>query len=1409
MDLEGHKCSVCGSSFSVKSNLTRHMQLHGPKGYVCEVCGKSFSLKQQLSSHQKQHLYPCIRLYRQGEAKLQCTDAAKSVAVAPSKAVDPSCVDSEKAEAAAKKAGGEMWKGQLVVTFGKYAGQSFRWLLENDVGWVIWLLSEYCQKGEKNDLLKWQKERLLQYAREFPPVTFHLDKRLEESRKDKGKKAESTLSKFQQDPDYASDAELLAAAETVLEESEVAVSTQLTTWGELTPAVSQDSSHSLSTSQGRPSSPVDTSASETGNILLEGWQKYWEHPPPSTQANGIAPPNIKWLKCDEMYGLFERPSRYKNAKGEIVERRLLKEKMQFHPPPIPTSVKGGLPNMMAFFTTPAFFWRPVGVMQAKIRCPSSNCPAPPGEYLEKKGFGSYARQVCGMKYNYTLLTEKLKCSHCEKMRRALSKTHSDADSEDEDSHHVQQYIWLAHSPKILMNLAPAIRSMFPAILCGKRAIDKGVVTLLNDRVNSVSMNKVQRVLQQGHDEWYVERRDLYQTLLYEAHTAGSAPSQKSILSFVKAAGTYTPPLPRTPLPCARVLRRAHMIMEMERMPVYRTSILSVTGEILCIDGTRKVLKKIYGDGQGTMQYVTSVLNEWGQFLTTVVVAAESEGCYRRMAKGLMGRFERAKAPAPTVIYADNNCCRDSGSSFLENLFGDWVQKGTVVRLDIRHWLHRWDAVVIKQSHAKYGVFMSALAGAVLAYYKDDMMLLIQAVRKGNQELYASLSDEDMIAFLKPHQIRSYVRRITRGVEETASAIESIITEFKGSAGLDIDGIHLFKSAQAVDSHWATASKHLRCMQDPPGIQLYVSVKVVVLNGVRLNKYRCRRGSNSLEGLHSHLYNAIPSQRCGVMPFQVYLIAFAVQWNSRMKSLRVAGGHGRQTWCMDPRQIQRLNQQADVLFGKEHVLEPNFASPMPYPAVYKDPDEEELLGVEYAMCQSTSFTARNYYAQQVEEEQSREEEETAEQSEDKLSDEGVDMGAESEEDPMDTVSDKHVILTQSEQVEEEDSPALQDVLMTQSHLHLPGLEEGEALALLILELADNSDRHLVPADLRLKIGNAVGALHEHDRSAANFVKRYESRWGYTLFGRCFGADTPETRAAQKTKFSWMKYPQSAQVTEDSRLLYLIIKMLKNRPPASRLTSPTKITNAIKGQYKRIVDRVRDDPILKGLSIPLPNLNAKSISTFMAREEKKANYRATVMPKVKPHQRVLSEEPMPAAPTLPESLPAPDRPQVQYQSLRHTAGKRHGQKRKVDVEMLGNRPIQPNPPVAMYIPPRASAAPVLVVVPAQPQGPSMMLCGASSSQGFIPFTPPPALTSRPIKPHKSMKPCGACQVPQCGGQRKRYTPSKDKAAESSQKIFTYCPATRKSTTSGFEGVVFNSFEHFKSVVDEELKKKKNNN
>ena len=70
---------------------------------------------------------------------------------------------------------------------------------------------------------------------------------------------------------------------------------------------------------------------------------------------------------------------------------------------------------------------------------------------------------------------------------------------------------------------------------------------------------------------------------------------------------------------------------------------------------------------------------------------------------------------------DQSTFSDGSSSYLETLFEPWVQDGMVVRLDIRHWIHRWDKFTIKQTHAKYGTFMSAMSGAVLAYNRFVMM----------------------------------------------------------------------------------------------------------------------------------------------------------------------------------------------------------------------------------------------------------------------------------------------------------------------------------------------------------------------------------------------------------------------------------------------------------------------------------------------------------------------------------------------------------------------------------------------------------------------------------------------------------------------------------------------------------------
>ncbi|XP_056440991.1 gastrula zinc finger protein XlCGF8.2DB-like [Gadus chalcogrammus] len=121
MEEPTHRCTVCDKTFSERSNLVSHLMIHAiaRETFTCDVCGKSLATKPSLVSHQQLHLYPNIILYRQGEARLYCTEAARSVAEARSSTVvDPKWLDLKTAEAAAKRSGAELWKGQLVLTFG-------------------------------------------------------------------------------------------------------------------------------------------------------------------------------------------------------------------------------------------------------------------------------------------------------------------------------------------------------------------------------------------------------------------------------------------------------------------------------------------------------------------------------------------------------------------------------------------------------------------------------------------------------------------------------------------------------------------------------------------------------------------------------------------------------------------------------------------------------------------------------------------------------------------------------------------------------------------------------------------------------------------------------------------------------------------------------------------------------------------------------------------------------------------------------------------------------------------------------------------------------------------------------------------------------------------------------------------
>ena len=154
----------------------------------------------------------------------------------------------------------------------------------------------------------------------------------------------------------------------------------------------------------------------------------------------------------------------------------------------------------------------------------------------------------------------------------------------------------------------------------------------------------------------------------------------------------------------------------------------------------QICKKLSGQGKGTAEWCTNVANEKGQILMSVLTCEESAEKLAPMAEGLMDRYRRAEEATPQLMYVDRGCCRAYGTSSIEKLFHAWVEDGMVIRLDIFHWMHRFDAAVRTDHHPKYKLLKSALSAAVFAYNKDDMDLLIKSVRAKSPQMMRHVPD---------------------------------------------------------------------------------------------------------------------------------------------------------------------------------------------------------------------------------------------------------------------------------------------------------------------------------------------------------------------------------------------------------------------------------------------------------------------------------------------------------------------------------------------------------------------------------------------------------------------------------------------------------------------------------------------
>ncbi len=101
--------------------------------------------------------------------------------------------------------------------------------------------------------------------------------------------------------------------------------------------------------------------------------------------------------------------------------------------------------------------------------------------------------------------------------------------------------------------------------------------------------------------------------------------------------------------------------------------------------------------RGTALWVTSIGNEVGQIVTSVLSVQEGPGL-DRMVAGVMERYRKATIPPPVLLYVDCGCCVSEGAtSKLQTRFGEWPDLN--IRLDIWHFMRRMAVGCTTDAHS--------------------------------------------------------------------------------------------------------------------------------------------------------------------------------------------------------------------------------------------------------------------------------------------------------------------------------------------------------------------------------------------------------------------------------------------------------------------------------------------------------------------------------------------------------------------------------------------------------------------------------------------------------------------------------------------------------------------------------------
>ncbi|XP_062250347.1 uncharacterized protein LOC133959246 [Platichthys flesus] len=928
-------------------------------------------------------------------------------------------------------------------------------------------------------------------------------------------------------------------------------------------------------------------------------------------------------------------------RGKLV----LKENLKlWHFPPQPSGLYHQAPGPDRFFAHPLLVWMPYKLWKVKVVCPNLACG---GHQLTGAGLHKRARRVLDEDRMYNMVTETLTCTKCRSSHVSWSQT-------------------------VLKQLSKAQQTQFRVILTQKFACDIRVIRKLRERGLGNSPTQLLKKLKENHTEEWMSRALMYTD---ECVDFSERPALLP-LSFPEAPEPAVVPSCKWLLSvyCQDILTRVDDIM---------ARITSTYGTVLKMDSTRKITKKLAGTAKGTAHWLTSVGNEYGQVLISVMTAQEGAGL-DLMAAGLMKRYQLAGVDPPVALYVDCGCCTEGGETKLKARFSGWPD--IIVRLDIWHFMRRLALGCTTDAHQLYPGFMSRLSASIFEWDAADLALLREAKRQQlRSQGLPSLTDGDIDKQLSREEMSLHCRRRTRGEETTIRLLEELLGLLMGSRGNDSSGVPLF-DRERMEHIWRVQRKHVKCIQDPPGVALYTKTGELTKGGVRLPVYRCARGSTSLESFHLHLNRFIPGTSANSLNFQIYLLEGLHRWNhDRGVAALSTGQSPLRSYSSDL--VQALNNNYQKLFGRKVV--PQFCPPSRYTG--------ELIGMQYLFRQTgqalqdmhpDSEEAATLIEQHDVEDDMELDEGFADIMEDPtVLNLGVPQASASQTPDPSAISSPLLSLvpgtstlapsistlapgsssevpgtstlapdtsTLASSSSSEDDIHAEDEDMAVDDQNLPGYQHVDRLAEYLVALRDQTSLCLSNQQAS-RIVSLWDNLNQGDKQRVVYAARHQER---LLSGRFRTPKTPSKTPGVESTTRCMLGASStpAQWPDCCRLVETMFIRLCNihQSPAKKGKRATSRWSLILRDYRKIRQLVVGNcRVMQGSEIQLVEVNQSTLIQWHNHRQKKQELSVLLQGTALPPALAESDEPLQEARLLP-AAPTPARNEHQYRLPQSTAG-----------------------------------------------------------------------------------------------------------------------------------------------------------